>query len=153
MLIAVLNQKGGFGTSTTAVFLARWLQLQWKTVHLADPDTQQTSSFWLQAADQFSIPSTGIPAAADVALEQRLQLVEGEDGSSERSIWSVSLPSFNERFFKHWIVLWCLPVDCVAWPCFACVQRPCPPRSSSSTARRELSRFWIARAHSRGRSC
>ena len=48
MLIAVLNQKGGVGKSTTAVHLARWLQLQGKAVHLADLDPQQTSSFWLQ---------------------------------------------------------------------------------------------------------
>jgi chromosome partitioning protein len=70
LLIAVLNQKGGVGKSTTAVHLARWLQLQGRSVHLADLDPQQTGSFWLQAADQFTIPCTVIPAAADAALEQ-----------------------------------------------------------------------------------
>lgn len=79
MLIAVLNQKGGVGKSTTAVHLARWLQLQGKAVHLADLDPQQTSSFWLQAADQFSIPYTVVPADADAALEQLPPLVEGVD--------------------------------------------------------------------------
>ena len=70
MLIAVLNQKGGVGKSTTAVHLARWLQLRGKAVHLADMDPQQTGSFWLQAADQFTIPCTVIPADADAALEK-----------------------------------------------------------------------------------
>ncbi len=79
MLIAVLNQKGGVGKSTTAVHLARWLQLQGKAVHLADLDPQQTSSFWLQAADQFSIPYTVVPADADAALEQLPPLLAGVD--------------------------------------------------------------------------
>ena len=79
MLIAVLNQKGGVGKSTTAVHLARWLQLQGKAVHLADLDPQQTSSFWLQAAEQFAIPCSVIPADADAALEQLPPLVEGLD--------------------------------------------------------------------------
>lgn len=77
MLIAVLNQKGGVGKSTTAVHLARWLQLQGRPVHLADLDPQQTSSFWLQAAEQFTIPCSVIPADADSALEQLPRLVEG----------------------------------------------------------------------------
>jgi chromosome partitioning protein len=79
LLIAVLNQKGGVGKSTTAVHLARWLQLQGKAVHLADLDPQQTSSFWLQAADQFSIPYTVVPADADAALEQLPPLLAGVD--------------------------------------------------------------------------
>ena len=70
MLIAVLNQKGGVGKSTTAVHLARWLQLQGKAVHLADMDPQQTGSFWIQAADQFAIPCSVVTADADSALEQ-----------------------------------------------------------------------------------
>ena len=77
MLIAVLNQKGGVGKSTTAVHLARWLQLQGRAVHLADLDPQQTSSFWLQAAEQFTIPCSVIPADADSALEQLPLLLEG----------------------------------------------------------------------------
>jgi chromosome partitioning protein len=77
LLIAVLNQKGGVGKSTTAVHLARWLQLQGRPVHLADLDPQQTSSFWLQAAEQFTIPCSVVPADADSALEQLPPMLEG----------------------------------------------------------------------------
>ncbi len=79
MLIAVLNQKGGVGKSTTAVHLARWLQRQGKSVHLADMDPQGTGSFWLQAAEEFSIPCTVVSADADAALERLPPLVEGAD--------------------------------------------------------------------------
>ena len=75
LLIAVLNQKGGVGKSTSAVHLARWLQLQGQAVHFADLDPQQTGSFWLQAAEGFTIPCTVIPADADAALEQLPPLV------------------------------------------------------------------------------
>jgi cellulose biosynthesis protein BcsQ len=44
------------GKFTTAFHLARWLQLQGRVVHLAGLGPQQTSSFWLQAAEQFFIP-------------------------------------------------------------------------------------------------
>jgi chromosome partitioning protein len=77
LLIAVLNQKGGVGKSTTAVHLARWLQLQGLAVHLADLDPQQTSSVWLQAAEGFVIPCSTIPADADSVLEQLPPLLEG----------------------------------------------------------------------------
>ena len=77
MLIAVLNQKGGVGKSTSAVHLARWLQLQGRPVHLADLDPQQTSSVWLQAAEGFAIPCSAIPADADSVLEQLPPLLEG----------------------------------------------------------------------------
>jgi len=76
VLIAILNQKGGVGKSTTAVHLARWLQLQGRAVHLADLDPQQTSSFWLQAAEGFAIPCSVVPADADSALEQLPPLLE-----------------------------------------------------------------------------
>ncbi len=77
MLISVLNQKGGTGKSTTAVHLARWLQRQGKSVHLADLDPQQSSSFWLQAAEAFSIPFTVVPPDADAALELLPSLAAG----------------------------------------------------------------------------
>ena len=70
MLIAVLNQKGGVGKTTTAVHLARWLQRRGDAVHLADLDPQQSSSFWLQAADAFTIPFTVLPPDADAALDR-----------------------------------------------------------------------------------
>lgn len=79
VLIAVLNQKGGVGKSTTAVHLARWLQRRGRSVHLADLDPQQSSSFWLQAAEAFSIPFSVIPADADAALEQLPALAGGCD--------------------------------------------------------------------------
>lgn len=79
LLIAVLNQKGGVGKSTTAVHLARWLQLQGQAVHFADLDPQQTGSFWLQAAEGFTIPHTVIPADADAALEQLPPLAGAAD--------------------------------------------------------------------------
>jgi len=77
MLFAVLNQKGGVGKSTTAVHLARWLQLRGTKVHLADMDPQGTGSFWLQAAEQFSIPFTVVNAVADAAIEQLPPLMDG----------------------------------------------------------------------------
>jgi chromosome partitioning protein len=79
LLIAVLNQKGGVGKSITSVHLARWLQLQGQAVHFADLDPQQTGSFWLQAAEGFTIPCTVIPADADAALEQLPPLAGAAD--------------------------------------------------------------------------
>ncbi len=77
MLIAVLNQKGGVGKSTTAVHLARWLQLQGRAIHLGDLDPQQTSSVWLAAADGCSVPCSAIPPDCDSVLEQLPPLLEG----------------------------------------------------------------------------
>jgi cellulose biosynthesis protein BcsQ len=79
VLISVLNQKGGVGKSTTAVHLARWLQLQDRAVHLADLDPQQSSSFWLQAAEEFTVPCTVVPADAGAALDQLPALAAGCD--------------------------------------------------------------------------
>jgi len=79
VLIAVLNQKGGVGKSTTAVHLARWLQLQGRLVHLADLDPQQTASTWLGAADALTIPNSVIEASADAVLEHLPVLANGFD--------------------------------------------------------------------------
>lgn len=46
MIIALVNQKGGVGKSTTAVHLAWWLKQQGRDVLLVDADTQQSSSAW-----------------------------------------------------------------------------------------------------------
>ncbi|MGL5058771.1 MAG: ParA family protein, partial [Microcoleus sp.] len=47
-VIAIANQKGGCGKSTTAVHLAHWLQTHGSTI-LIDADAQQSSSHWLGA--------------------------------------------------------------------------------------------------------
>ncbi len=91
MLIAVLNQKGGVGKSTTAVHLARWLQLQGKRVHLADLDPQRTGSSWLANADAFTLLCTAVAADSDAVLEQlpalgqtaEVVVVDGPAGLSE----------------------------------------------------------------------
>lgn len=50
MIIVVANSKGGVGKSTLSVHLAAWLHEQGHRVTLADCDTQQSSSQWLQEA-------------------------------------------------------------------------------------------------------
>lgn len=50
MIIVVFNGKGGVGKSTLAVHLAAWLSEQGHKVTLADCDTQQSSSVWVQEA-------------------------------------------------------------------------------------------------------
>ena len=90
-MIAVLNQKGGVGKSTTAVHLARWLQLQGQAVQVADLDPQHTSAAWLAAADGFVIPCSRIPPDSDSVLEQlppllnasQVVVVDGPAGLSD----------------------------------------------------------------------
>jgi chromosome partitioning protein len=50
MIIAIANSKGGVGKSTIAVHLAAWLHEQGHRVVLADCDSQQSSSLWIQEA-------------------------------------------------------------------------------------------------------
>lgn len=48
-IIAVVNQKGGCGKSTTAVHLAYWLQeMKQQRVVLVDADSQGSSAAWLK---------------------------------------------------------------------------------------------------------
>jgi chromosome partitioning protein len=48
MIIAVINQKGGTGKTSTAVHLAYWLSAKrGETVQLIDADAQASSSTWL----------------------------------------------------------------------------------------------------------
>jgi chromosome partitioning protein len=46
-IIAIVNQKGGAGKTTTAVHLAYWLS-QRGTVFVVDADAQQSSATWLE---------------------------------------------------------------------------------------------------------
>ena len=51
-IIALINQKGGCGKSTTAVHFTYWLATtKKKTVLLVDADAQQSSSLWLSGME------------------------------------------------------------------------------------------------------
>ena len=45
--IALVNNKGGVGKSTTAVHLSSWLEKRRKRVMLIDGDAHESSSRWL----------------------------------------------------------------------------------------------------------
>lgn len=68
-IIALINQKGGCGKSTTAVHFAYWLaNKKKKKVMLVDADAQQSSSEWLGGMEQ-PIPSKVVQTPDDL-LEQ-----------------------------------------------------------------------------------
>jgi chromosome partitioning protein len=50
-VIAIINQKGGSGKSTTAIHLTYWLAKQGKSLLLVDADAQQSSSHWMQGME------------------------------------------------------------------------------------------------------
>lgn len=47
-VIAIINQKGGCGKSTTVVHFAYWFVKQGQQILVVDADAQQSSSVWLQ---------------------------------------------------------------------------------------------------------
>lgn len=68
-IIALINQKGGCGKSTTAVHFAYWLATKKKKkVLLVDADAQQSSSAWLSGMES-AIPYTVVQTPDDL-LEQ-----------------------------------------------------------------------------------
>lgn len=66
MIITIANSKGGVGKSTIAVHLAAWLHEQGHSVTLADCDTQQSSSEWMNEA---------IPELKTVRLSSQNEIV------------------------------------------------------------------------------
>ncbi len=77
-LIALINQKGGCGKSTTAVHFTYWLATKNKNkVLLVDADGQQSSSVWLKSME-IPIPYKVVQTSDDL-LEQIPELAEQFD--------------------------------------------------------------------------
>ncbi|MFB8791019.1 MAG: AAA family ATPase [Potamolinea sp.] len=77
-LIALINQKGGCGKSTTAVHFTYWLATKKKNkVLLVDADGQQSSSVWLKGME-IPIPYKVVQTSDDL-LEQIPELAEQFD--------------------------------------------------------------------------
>lgn len=87
--IAVINQKGGSGKSSTAVHLAAWLHSQGGECLLIDADGQKTSSIWLEALDQeiphqiIQDPDALLDALPKLADEHQWLIVDGPANLSE----------------------------------------------------------------------
>jgi len=74
-IIALINQKGGCGKSTTAVHFSYWLATKKKTkVLLVDADAQQSSSGWLEGMET-PIPHKVVQTPDDL-LEQIPELAK-----------------------------------------------------------------------------
>ncbi|MBD1804027.1 AAA family ATPase [Microcoleus sp. FACHB-SPT15] len=74
-IIALINQKGGCGKSTTAVHFSYWLATKKKTkVLLVDADAQQSSSGWLEGMES-PIPYKVVQTPDDL-LEQIPELAK-----------------------------------------------------------------------------
>ena len=88
-IIALTNQKGGCGKSSTGVHLCAWLDREGKDVALVDADAQRSSSLWLGRMES-QIP-VHIISGSDELLEQipeiaakhAFVIVDGPAGLSE----------------------------------------------------------------------
>lgn len=89
-IIALINQKGGCGKSTTAVHFTYWLATKKKKkVLLVDADAQQSSSQWLSGMErQFSYqvvqtPDDLLEQIPELALEFNELIVDGPASLAE----------------------------------------------------------------------
>ncbi len=89
-IIALINQKGGCGKSTTAVHFAYWLATKKKKkVLLVDADAQQSSSEWLSGMELeipnkvVQTPDDLLEQIPDLALECNSLVVDGPASLAE----------------------------------------------------------------------
>jgi chromosome partitioning protein len=89
-IIALINQKGGCGKSTTAVHFTYWLAAKKKKkVLLVDADAQQSSSQWLESVEQaipykvVQTPDDLLEQIPELALQYDLLVVDGPASLAE----------------------------------------------------------------------
>jgi len=91
MIIALVNSKGGVGKSTLAGNLAGWLNQQGYKVILADCDSQQSSSEWIQEAapeiqvSRLSSPDEVLDELPVLAKEADFVIADGPGSQTETS--------------------------------------------------------------------
>jgi chromosome partitioning protein len=91
MIIVIANSKGGVGKSTIAVHLAAWLHKQGHKTVLADCDTQNSSSGWLQEAVpeiktvRLSGPDQILEELPSIAREADYVIADGPGSNTETS--------------------------------------------------------------------
>lgn len=78
-VIAVVNQKGGCGKSTTVGHLCRWLNKQGHSVALVDCDAQGTSSTWVSAIAPCPAATVTTMETADDVIEQLPDIADAHD--------------------------------------------------------------------------
>ena len=61
MIIAIVNQKGGCGKTSSSVALTYWLHKQGKNLLLIDADAQESSSHWLSGMSNVSFKTIHDP--------------------------------------------------------------------------------------------
>lgn len=88
MIIAVINQKGGTGKTSTAVHLAYWLH-QNAAVRLIDADSQASYSTWIKLldngikVDRLIDPNELADRVPELAKETKYTVIDAAGGISE----------------------------------------------------------------------
>jgi len=85
-IIAIANQKGGTGKTTTAVHLAYWLQTK-GNVLVVDADAQQSSTTWIEdlnlKSEIINDPDELFDRLPELAKEYNFVVVDGPASMSE----------------------------------------------------------------------
>ena len=87
--IALVNNKGGVGKSTTAVHFSRWLEKRRKQVMLVDADAHESSSRWLDNRKSnieylaFTDPNRILDSIPKLAEKTDFMVVDAPAGMTE----------------------------------------------------------------------
>jgi chromosome partitioning protein len=89
VVIALVNQKGGSGKSSTCVHFADWLTRQGHSVKVVDADLQRSAFTWLKSLEvkipcvHMDSPDDLLEQISDLSKEQDFLLIDGPAKLSE----------------------------------------------------------------------